>query len=417
MENNASMNMADPNGATDMARASQANENAQPAWPHYEDDEIAAVLEILRSGRVNALVHGNENRAFEQEFAAFCDVPHAVAVANGTLALELALRATGIGPGDEVIIPARSFFATASCVVAVGATPVFADILIDSQTIDPESVETLISPKCRAVICVHLAGWPCDMDALTDICNRHNLVLIEDCAQAHGASYRGQMVGSFGDMAAFSFCTDKIISTGGEGGMLTMKDIALRDRAWAYKDHGKNPNRLKAPPGSTGFRYLHDSFGSNYRLTEMQAAIGRRQLAKLPLWIERRRNNAAILADELRKHPAIIVPDMPNHVGHAYYKFYARLNPEKMRADFDIGQLLQPLVRENMPVGTGSCPDMSREQAFAGTMPRGAEALRVAPILGRSTIMMACDHLRCPDDLRHMARSVIRRLDETGIGR
>jgi dTDP-4-amino-4,6-dideoxygalactose transaminase len=247
------------------------------SWPTHGRDEILAVTQVLQSGRVNALVHGEQNRGFEKEFAAYIGMPHAIAVSNGTVSLEMALRAFGVGVGDEVIIPARSFFATASAVVAVGANPVFADIVIETQNIDPDSVARMISAKTKAVICVHLAGLPCDMRALTQLCKDNSLFLIEDCAQAHGAVYDGKMVGSFGDASSFSFCTDKIMSTGGEGGMILFADKSAWSKAWAIKDHGKVPPEEMpqniAPPGE--FRYVHQSFGTNFRMTEMQAAIGR----------------------------------------------------------------------------------------------------------------------------------------------
>ena len=245
------------------------------SWPVYAEDEIAAVTGLLRSGRVNSLHHGEQCAALERGFAELCGMPHAIAVANGTLALELALRALQVGAGDEVILPARSFFATASCVVAVGATPVFADIDVVSGNIDPASIRERITPNTRAVLCVHLAGWPCDMAALRDICDEHGLLLIEDCAQAHGATFDGRAVGGFGDAAAFSFCTDKIISTGGEGGLLLLRDEDAYERAWSYKDHGKDRSRTFAPAsGVSRFRWLHSSFGTNWRLTEMQAFVG-----------------------------------------------------------------------------------------------------------------------------------------------
>jgi dTDP-4-amino-4,6-dideoxygalactose transaminase len=202
-------------------------------WPRHEADEVAAVTRVLESGRVNSLVHGDECRAFEHEFAEFVGMPHAIAVSNGTVSLELALRALGVGPGDEVILPARSFFATASCVAAVGAETVFADIQIETHNIDPASVQRMLSPRTKAVICVHLGGRPCELDALLEICRANDLFLIEDCAQAHGATYRNQPVGSFGDASSFSFCTDKIMSTGGEGGMVLFRDEAAWSRASA----------------------------------------------------------------------------------------------------------------------------------------------------------------------------------------
>ncbi|MGB3797417.1 MAG: DegT/DnrJ/EryC1/StrS family aminotransferase, partial [Alteraurantiacibacter sp.] len=258
------------------ANVEQLQRTVRSSWPQFEADEREAVMSVLVSGKVNALVHGGECDAFASEFADFLGVDHALCMANGTVTMEVALRALGVGPGDEVIVPARSFFATASCVAAVGALPVFADVLTPSQNIDPESVKRMINSRTRAMICVHLAGWPCDMAALGDICEAHGLFLIEDCAQAHGAAIDGRKVGNFGDAASFSFCTDKIMSTGGEGGLLVMRDPEAHKRAWSLKDHGKNPEKLSDGKGIPGqFRYIHDGMGSNARMTEMQAAIGR----------------------------------------------------------------------------------------------------------------------------------------------
>jgi len=370
-------------------------------WPQFEPDEIDAVREVLASGRVNALVHGDQTRAFEREFAQFIGTDHAIALANGTVALELGLRALGIGPGDEVIVPARSFFASASAVVAVGAAPVFADIDPVSQTIAPASAARLIGPATRAILCVHLAGWPCDMAALRVLCDRHRLYLVEDCAQAHGAAIGARRVGSFGDVAAFSFCTDKIMSTGGEGGMLTTNDRDLWVRAWAYKDHGKNPDVLAAAPGGAAFRYVHDSFGSNFRLTEMQAAIGRRQLAKLPDWLARRRANAAALTVALGDHPAIAVPRPPAGTTSAWYKYNLQLHPEHLPPGTSSESLVAALRRRGITCGTGSCPDMSREGAFAGIAVRTDGTLPAARRIGERNLMLAVDHLL---DTRAMQR-------------
>ncbi len=377
-------------------------------WPQYESDEVAAVARVLETGRVNSLVHGEECRAFEREFADYCGAPYAISLANGTLALELAFRALGIGVGDEVILPARSFFASTSAIVAVGAVPVFADIDRNSHTIDPGAVVPLINSRTRAILCVHLAGWPCDMDALGMIAQQHGLWLVEDCAQAHGAGIRGRKVGSFGHAAAFSFCTDKIMSTGGEGGMLLLNDANHWERAWAYKDHGKNPAMLSMPSAGNGFRYLHESFGTNWRLTEMQAAIGRVQLRKLPSWLARRRANAAILAQAVEGHPLIELPLIPEGVEHAFYKFYLMVDPGRI----DRQNVLDGLGRRGIPAGTGSCPDMSQELAVRNSPWPNRRPLPVAAAVGEQTIMLAVDHLLSEDAMRMAAEALV---SEIGI--
>ncbi|TCM38482.1 DegT/DnrJ/EryC1/StrS family aminotransferase [Novosphingobium sp. ST904] len=383
-------------------------------WPRHEPDEIEAVAQVLRSGRVNALVHGTENRAFAAEFGRFVGMPEGMCIANGTLTLEVALRALGIGPRDEVIVPARSFFATASCVLAVGAIPVFADVDPVSQNIDPRSAARLVNSATKAMICVHLAGWPCDMDALAELCDTHGLHLIEDCAQAHGATWRGRPVGSFGAAASFSFCTDKIMSTGGEGGLLLFRDHPTWLRAWAIKDHGKNYLKTVDGGGTPGaFRYVHDTPGSNYRMTEMQAALGRCQLAKLPRWLEARRRNAQVLLDLLAQVPGILLPAVPSEAGHAWYKFYVQLTDPDDIVEGRRRLVLAGLLARGIPAGSGSCPDMSREHALSGIPIRRDGGLGNAIGLGRRTLMFPVDHTLDTADMERIAEGLRETMMET----
>lgn len=359
-------------------------------WPVYDDDEIEAVVDVLRSGRVNALHHGERCRAFEQAFADLCDMPYAIAVANGTLALELALRALQVGPGDEVVVTPRSFVASAACVMTSGATPVFADIDPVSQNLTASSIARVLTPRTRAVIVVHLAGWPCAMDEIVALASSCGLHVIEDCAQAHGASYDGRPVGSFGDAAAFSFCTDKIMSTGGEGGMLLLRDAAAWQRAWSFKDHGKSPHHGNIAPGPA-FRWLHESFGSNYRLTEMQAAIGLVQLTKLDGWIADRRRNAQILTDCLSGLAALRLTLPPENVGHAYYKYYAFLRPEGLRPGWDRNRVVEAAIAAGVPCMSGTCPEIYLEKAFTNTRIAPHAALPHAAELGELSLMLPVD--------------------------
>jgi len=359
---------------------------APPPWPFFDEDERAAVEAVLRSGSVNYWT-GREGRAFEREFAEACGCRYGIALANGTVALELALRALGIGAGDEVVLTPRTFIASASCVVLRGARPVFADVDPVSQNVTAGSIRRAFAPRTRALIAVHLAGWPCEMDAILDLAREHGLKVIEDCAQAHGATYKGRPVGSLGDVGAFSFCQDKIMTTGGEGGMLVTNDEALWRTAWAYKDHGKSYDAVYNREYPPGFRWLHESFGTNWRMTELQAAIGRVQLRKLPDWLEQRRRNAAILTDAFRHQPALRVTQPPLHVRHAYYKYYVFVRPERLKPSWNRDQIMAALVSEGVPCFSGSCSEIYREQAFirAGIGPD--KALPVAQMLGETSLM------------------------------
>ncbi|AEG15303.1 Glutamine--scyllo-inositol transaminase [Desulfofundulus kuznetsovii DSM 6115] len=357
-----------------------------PPWPFFEQDEIDAATSILKSGKVNYWT-GEEGRLFEQEFASFAGCKYAVAVANGTVALELALYALGIGPGDEVIVTSRTFIASASCVVMRGARPVMADVDPVSQNITAETVKAALTPRTKAIIAVHLAGWPCDMDPILELAREKGLFVVEDCAQAHGATYKGRPVGSLGDVAAFSFCQDKIITTGGEGGMLTTNSKEIWEKAWSYKDHGKSYEAVYHRQHPPGFRWLHESFGTNWRLTEMQAAIGRVALRKLPGWLQVRRRNAAILTECFANLPALRVTPPPESIEHAYYKYYVFIRPEALKSGWNRDRVMAAICAEGIPCFTGSCSEIYLEKAFEKEGLRPPERLKVAKELGETSLM------------------------------
>jgi dTDP-4-amino-4,6-dideoxygalactose transaminase len=357
-----------------------------PGWPHYDEDEVAAATAVLRSGRVNYWT-GTEVQCFEREYASTIGVRHAVALANGTVALEIALAMLGIGPGDEVITSPRTFIASASCAVMRGARPVFADVDRDSQNITASSIERVLSPRTRAIVVVHLAGWPCEMERIIALAISRNVAVIEDCAQANGALYQGRAVGSFGVFGAFSFCQDKIISTGGEGGLLVTQDETLWSRAWSFKDHGKSFQAVHHKDHPPGFRWLHESFGTNGRMTEFQAAIGRRQLAKLENWVERRRLNAQRLFEGLSDVDALRVPVPGPHIKHAYYKFYAFLDIARLKPAWTRDRIIAEVTARGVPCFSGSCSEVYLERAFDGTDSRPAQRLPVARELGETSLM------------------------------
>lgn len=335
-----------------------------PAWPHYAQDELDAVRDVLASGKVNYWT-GQECAAFEREYAAYVGTRHAVALANGSVALELALHALGIGPGDDVVVTSRSFVASASCAVLRGARPVFADVDGASQNITAETVRAALTPATRAIIVVHLAGWPCDMDPLLELARSRGIRVIEDCAQSHGATYKRRATGSIGDVAAFSFCQDKIISTGGEGGMLLTHDSAVWERAWSYKDHGKNYHAMLNRQRAAGTLWVHDTVGTNWRMTEVQAAIGRRQLQKLDQWVALRRRNARLLDAALAQVPGLAAPVPPPGFDHAYYKYCALLEPARLRPEWSLQRVVQAINAEGIACQVTTFSEIYLERAFA----------------------------------------------------
>lgn len=359
---------------------------AFPSWPSFTTEEADAVHRVVLSNKVNYWT-GTECREFEKEFAHWGGSRYAVALSNGTLALDVALKALGIGPGDEVVVTPRTFIASVSCVVNAGATPVFADIEPDSGNISARTIAQVLTPRTKAVICVHLAGWPCDMDPIMELAAQHGLKVIEDCAQAHGARYKGRSVGSIGHVGAWSFCQDKIMTTGGEGGMVTTDDEGLWRAMWAYKDHGKSYEAVYERQHPPGFRWLHESFGTNWRMLEMQAVIGRIQLARMPGWTQARAHNAAALLQTCRRFAALRVPELPAGSEHAFYKSYVYVRPEQLAQGWSRDRIIEAINARGVPCYQGSCSEVYLEKAFDGTPWRPQQRLQQARLLGETSLM------------------------------
>ena len=355
-------------------------------WPSFTQEEADAVSRVLLSNKVNYWT-GQECREFEKEFAAFAGTEYAVALANGTLALDVALKAMNIGAGDDVIVTSRTFLASASAIVTAGANPVFADVDLNSQNISADTIQAALTPTTKAIIVVHLAGMPAEMDAIMALAEKHKLWVIEDCAQAHGARYKGRPVGSIGHVGAWSFCQDKIMTTGGEGGMVTTNDKALWLKMWAYKDHGKSYDAVYHREHAPGFRWLHESFGTNWRMMEMQAVIGRIQLKRMPDWTAKRQANAAKLTQSLGKFACIRLVDVPDYIEHAQYKFYAFVNPGCLKAGWTRDRIVDELNALKVPCYQGSCSEVYLEKAFDNTPWRPQQRLKNAVELGDTSLM------------------------------
>ncbi len=351
-------------------------------WPLFTTEEVDAVKDVLLSNKVNYWT-GSECRKFEEEFASWSESKYSVALGNGTLALNVAFKALDIENGDEVIVTSRTFIASISSILNSGATPIFADVDLASQNITPKTIRSVITDKTKAIVCVHLAGWPCDMDEIMAIANEHDLYVIEDCAQAHGAKYKGKPVGSIGDIGCWSFCQDKIMTTGGEGGMVTTNDESLWRKMWAYKDHGKSYEAVYEREHPKGFRWLHESFGSNYRMTEMQAAIGRIQLKRMPDWHKKRLSNANSIWSTAKQCKGLRVPTIPDYIEHAAYKCYVFVNGGVELRD----KIMREINEKGVPCYSGSCSEVYLEKAFDNTGFRPKERLPGAKELGGTSLM------------------------------
>ena len=396
-------------------------------WPNFSEEEADAIHRVLLSNKVNYWT-GQECRLFENEFAKWCGSKYAVTLANGTLALDLALKALDIQEGDEVIVTPRTFIASVSCVVNIKAIPVFADVDLSSGNITPETIAKVITPKTRAIICVHLAGWPCDMDGIMALANLHGIKVIEDCAQAHGALYKGKSVGTIGHIGAWSFCQDKIMTTGGEGGMVTTNDDSLWRAMWAYKDHGKSFEAVYERHHSPGFRWLHDSFGTNWRMLEIQAVIGRIQLRRMTEWTARRNENAQILTEKMHNllgtNRLLNLPKFAcNSVcsrsdqkctskesgscKHAFYKYYIYLNPNKIALGWNKERIIEAVNEAGVPCYSGSCSEVYLEKAFEATDFGPSTRLSNARYLGETSIMFLV-HPTISEEKMHEAGAVIK---------
>lgn len=355
-------------------------------WPNYDDDEKQAVMAVLSSNKVNYWT-GQQGREFEKKFAAFADSKHAIAVANGSVALDLAWVALNLPKGSEVIVTSRTFLASVSSIVLAGLTPVFADVDRDTQNISVDTISPRITSKTKAILCVHLGGWPCDMDPILKLAKEHQLFVVEDCAQAHGTRYKGQSVGSFGDIAAWSFCQDKIMTTAGEGGMVTTNNQEYWNIMWSYKDHGKSWQAVYETAHPPGFRWLHESFGTNWRMTEMQSVVGLKQLEKMPQWRAKRAQYATKIFETAQSIDALRVPEIPSYIEHGFYKCYVFVDPTLLKPQWSRDKVIQAISDLGVPCFSGSCSEVYKEKAFDNTDLRPTYSLEVAAELADTALM------------------------------
>jgi dTDP-4-amino-4,6-dideoxygalactose transaminase len=363
----------------------------------YTKSQINTVANILKKNETNYWT-GKYVKKFEKEFSSYFGNKYSVAVSNGSVALEIAIRSLNLKKGDEVIVTPRSFVISASCVLNLDLKPIFADV-DKNGNLNIHTIKKVFSNKVRAIIIVHLNGLPCDLDEILNFKKEKNIFLIEDCSQAHGAKYKKKFVGSFGDISAWSFCQDKIISTGGEGGMIATNNEKLWQSCWSFKDHGKNFNSCFHKKHKVGFKWLHDFYGSNYRMTEIQAAIGREQLKSLNQQIKKRNLIANLYLSELKdyyekysffKKPNFKCVSCPfnkskkkcNQCRHAFYRLNFFINKSKINQT----KFLKEMEKKKISCGIGSCPEIYREKIFRKLDLAPKKRLVNAKLLGETSI-------------------------------
>ena len=368
------------------------------SYPNFNKSTLKRVQQVLNSGRVNYWT-GNECKDFEKEFSNYHKIKYSIAVSNGSVALEIALKALGLKNNDEVIVTPRSFIASASCVLNLGLKPIFADI-DKNGNLNIDGIKKAYNKNVKAIIVVHLNGMPCDLDPIVNFIKLKNLFLIEDCSQAHGAVYKGKKVGSFGHISTWSFCQDKIMSTGGEGGMISTKNEKIWLKCWSLKDHGKNYKNVFYKKQKTIFKWLHEDFGSNYRMTEIQAVIGREQLKSLDKQIKKRNLIVNLYLNELKdyylKYDIFKKPEFKyqthspekdskkyNQNIHAFYRLNLFINKKKVKQNI----LIQKLTKNKINCGVGACPEIYREKIFRKLKFYPKKRLLNAKLLGETSIM------------------------------
>ena len=367
-------------------------------YPHFGKPIIKKVNQVLKSGKVNYWT-GNECKDFEKEFSNYHNVKYSLSVSNGSVALEIALKALNLKKKDSVIVTPRSFIISASCVLNLGLKPIFADV-DDNGNLSIEGIRKAYNKDVKAIIVVHLNGLSCDLDPILKFVKKNKLFLIEDCSQAHGAIYNSKKVGSFGHLSTWSFCQDKIMSTGGEGGMISTNNKKLWLKLWSMKDHGKNYKSVFYKKHKTVFKWLHDDLGSNYRMTEMQAAIGREQLKSLDKQIKRRNLIANLYLTELKdyylKYDILKKPNfkfqtyhskknskISKQYIHAFYRLNLFINKNKIKQN----KLIQQLTKNKINCGVGACPEIYKEKIFKKLKLYPKKRLVNAKLLGETSIM------------------------------
>ena len=361
-------------------------------WPYYEEDEISLVTNILKDGNVSTIT-GNYGIKFEESFAKFSNCRYALRLANGTAALIAAYKSLNLKIGDELITTPRSFVATSAAAIEIGLKPVFADVNINSGNITADFIEPLINPKTKVICVVHLAGYPAEMKKIQKLAKKYNLFLVEDCSQAHGAQIDNRSVGSFSDIATWSFCTDKIISTGGEGGMITTNNKNLYQYIFSYRNHGKiNIQKCKNYKEDFLYKWVHHSIGVNLRLTELQSAIGLLQLEKLELWNIRRTNNAQLFTQNLGRIPCVRIQEIPKNLKHAWYKFYFYIVKENLKSNWSRNRIIEEINLLGFPAFQGSCSELYLEKGLKSYINQEQETLDNAKLLGDTSVMLLVHH-------------------------
>ena len=358
-------------------------------WPNFSEKLISKVNKTIRSGKINYTT-GTYGKLFETKFSKFVGNKYSVAICNGTAALEVAIKSLELPKNSEIIVPARSFFSSASCIVNTGHVPVFADVDLLTQNISLAEIKKKITKKTKAIICVHLAGLPCDMNNIKKLANKKKIKIIEDCSQAHGASIENRQVGSFGDISTWSFCNDKIISTLGEGGMISTNKKNLYDFSKKYINHGTNQ---KSKKNFQKFLYNKDLFGTNLRITEIQSLAGLEQLKNLKKIQKKRELFSKNFFDLISKYNNYFYSYFPSQkIKSAWYRFYFFVRSDIRNYKKVRFKIINDFNQNHIKCFTGSCPEIYLEKSFRKLKNFKFIRLKNCKILGETSIALDVNH-------------------------
>lgn len=386
--------------------------NTGKNYPYYPDKLLNKIIKTFKSGKVNYWT-GKEGKFFEKEFSRYLGNKYSVAVSNGSVALEIALKALNLKKNAHVIVTPRSFIISASCVINLGFKPIFADVNSNGN-LSIEGIKKSYTKQVKAIILVHLNGLSCDMDPIINFAKKHKIKIIEDCSQAHGAVYKNKPVGSYGDISTWSFCQDKIMSTGGEGGMISTNNKSIWEKCWSIKDHGKNYLITHTKKNKLGFKWLHHNFGSNYRMTEVQSLIGRYQLKDLNYQVKKRNLIANQVISSLKifweKYHLISQPNFEcsscikkikkkncNNCIHAFYRLnlFINVNREKKL------KILNNIQKKKVNCNEGPCPLIFKEKIFKKLKIKPKNKLTNAIVLGDRSIVYHINPNISPNKLKY----------------
>lgn len=358
-------------------------------WPSYSLKEANDVKQAIIKSNLNYWT-GKETLKFEKKFSNFFGLKYALAISNASTGLDIAIKALNIQKNDEVIVSPKSYYSSVSCIIKNKAKPIFIDVNLNSHCFDENKIEEKITNKTKLILCVHLGGFPCNMKKIKKIAKKYNLFILEDCSQAHGAMIGNKFVGTFGDISVWSFCNDKIISTG-EGGVISSNKKKLFKKIWSLKENGRDYDAVYSKKHKFGYKWIHNHLGYNYRMTEMQAILGLNQLNKLNKNISIRNYFYQQIIKNYENFEAVKFQKIPKSYTNSFYRLYAIVNLNFIKSEWDRDRLIKYLNKIGIDCNVGSCSELYKEKGIKKYF-KNNHILPNAEILSKNSIAFNIHH-------------------------